>query len=159
LHIIAAMKRVRARLLQFAVVLAATGALAFMLAEPVFEGRNAHATLLQVYFDDPFLAFAYLGSIPFFIAACQAFRVLGFAGEHGAFPPTVGASLRRIRACAFTIVGFVVVGEAYILLHESDDRAGGVAMGLLILFGCVAVATGATRLERRSTALRNGSGP
>ena len=144
------MKRFPARLLQFAVVLAGIGALAFLLVEPVFEGRNANATLFQVYFNDPFLAFAYVGSIPFFIAVYQAFLVLGFAGQHGAFPPTVGASLRIIRACALTIIGFVAVGEVFIMLHESDDRAGGVAMGLFIIFGCVLVATVATLLERRS---------
>jgi hypothetical protein len=149
---LAAMKRVPARLLQLVVVLAALGVLAFLLVEPLFEGRNAHASLFQVYFDDPFLAFAYLGSIAFFVAAYQAFRLLGFAGRHGAFPPTTGDSLRLIRACAFTLLGFVAVGELYILLHESDDRAGGVAMGLLIACGCAAVATAATLLERRSRA-------
>ena len=148
------MKRIPARLLQLAVVLAGLGALAFLLVEPVFEGRNANATLFQVYFDDPFLAFAYVGSIAFFVAAFQAFRLLGFAARHGVFPPTVGASLRRIRACAFTIVGFVAVGEVYIVLHESDDRAGGVAMGLVIIFGCAMVATAATLLERRAAAIR-----
>ena len=153
-----AMKRVPARLLQFAVALAAIGALALLLVEPLFEGRNAHATAFEVYFNDPFLAFAYVGSIAFFVAAYQAFTVLGFAARHGAFPPSVGASLRLIRACAFTIVGFVAVGEVYILLHESDDRAGGVAMGLLIMSGCAVVATAATLLERRSAALRNGYG-
>jgi hypothetical protein len=145
-----AMKRVPARLLQFAVLLAGIGAMAGLLVEPVFEGRNAHSTLLQVYFNDPFLAFAYFGSIPFFVAAHQAFKLLGFAARHGAFPPTLGASLRLIRACAFTIVGFVAIGEVFIMLHESDDRAGGVAMGLFIILGCVAVATVATLLERRS---------
>jgi hypothetical protein len=146
---LADMKRVPARLLQIAVLLAGIGALAFLLLEPVFEGRNAHATLAQVYFNDPFLAFAYLGSIPFFVAAYQAFQVLGFAGRHGAFAPTAGASLRLIRACAFTIVGFVAVGEVFIVLHESDDRAGGVAMGLITIFGCALAVTVATLLERR----------
>jgi hypothetical protein len=146
---LADMKRVPARLLQIAVLLAGIGALAFLLLEPVFEGRNAHATLAQVYFNDPFLAFAYLGSIPFFVAAYQAFQVLGFAGRHGEFPPTAGASLRLIRACAFTIVGFVAVGEVFIVLHESDDRAGGVAMGLITIFGCALAVTVATLLERR----------
>ena len=151
---LASMKRVPARLLQLAVVLAALGALALLLVEPVFEGRNAHATLPQVYFNDPFLAFAYLGSVPFFVAAFQVFKLLGFAATHGVFPSTAGASLRLVRTCALTVMGFVAVGEAYIMLHESDDRAGGVAMGVLVLCGCVAVTTTATLLERRAAALR-----
>jgi hypothetical protein len=28
----------------------------FLLWEPHIEGRNAHATLFQIYFNDPFLA-------------------------------------------------------------------------------------------------------
>jgi hypothetical protein len=149
------MNPVLSRLLQFAVVLVALGALAFLLVEPVFEGRNAHSTLFQVYFNDPFLAFVYVGSIPFFVAAFQAFKLLGFAGRHGSLPPTVGASLRRIRGCAFAIAGFVAIAVAYILWHESDDRAGGVAMCVLIMLGCAAVAAVATLLERRSAGFRN----
>jgi hypothetical protein len=130
------MNPVLARSFQLAVVLAACGALVFLLVEPVFEGRNAHATLFQVYFNDPFLAFVYVGSIPFFIAAFQLFKVLGFAACHGAFPPTVDASLRRVRACAFAIAGFVAIALAFIMWHESDDRAGGVAMCAIVMLGC-----------------------
>ena len=38
------MNPVLSRLLQLAVLLVALGALAFLLVEPVFEGRNAHST-------------------------------------------------------------------------------------------------------------------
>lgn len=40
------------------VVLGGIGALAFMLWEPHLEGRNAHAGLFEIYFKDPFLAYA-----------------------------------------------------------------------------------------------------
>ena len=71
------MNRLLARILQVAVVLFGIAALAFLLVEPHLEGRNAHATVFQVYFHDPFLAFAYLGSIAFFAAVFQALKVLG----------------------------------------------------------------------------------
>jgi hypothetical protein len=144
------MKRPLARLLQYAIVLVGVVALAFLLAEPLFEGRNAHATLNQVYLGDPFLAFAYVGSIPFFVALVQAFRVLGFAAAQGVFPPTLATSLRNIRYCALAIIGFVAVGEAVIMSNASDDRAGGVFMGLLITVASLAVAAASLFLERRT---------
>ena len=63
--------------LQVVIVLIGIGALALMLWEPHIEGRNAHATLFEIYFKDPFLAYAYIASIPFFVALYQAFKVLG----------------------------------------------------------------------------------
>jgi hypothetical protein len=51
--------------LQVVIVLIGIGVLAFMLWEPHVEGRNAHATVFEIYFHDPFLAYAYIGSIPF----------------------------------------------------------------------------------------------
>ncbi|HNT98272.1 MAG TPA: hypothetical protein PKK31_08415, partial [Elusimicrobiales bacterium] len=52
--------------LRTVVVLAGIGILAFMLWLPPHEGRAAGATLFEVYFKDPFLAYVYIGSIPFF---------------------------------------------------------------------------------------------
>jgi hypothetical protein len=46
------------------------------------------------------------------------------------------------------IIGLVAVGELFILLGDSDDRAGGVFIGILIAFGSVVVATAAGMLER-----------
>ena len=64
--------------LQVVIVLIGIGALALMLWEPHIEGRNAHATLFEIYFKDPFLAYAYIASIPFFVALYQAFKVLEY---------------------------------------------------------------------------------
>ena len=66
--------------LQAVIVLIGIGALALMLWEPHIEGRNAHATFFEIYFKDPFLAYAYLASIPFFVALYQVFKVLGYIG-------------------------------------------------------------------------------
>jgi hypothetical protein len=49
-----------------------------MLWEPHVEGVNAHATLFEKYFN-PFVVYAYVASIPFFVALYQAFKVLGYA--------------------------------------------------------------------------------
>ena len=142
------MKRSSTIFLQIVIVLIGIGALALLLWEPHVEGRNAHATLFEIYFKDPFLAYAYVGSIAFFVALYQAFKVLGYAGRNKVFSQAAVKSLRTIKFCAIAIIGFVAVGEIFIMMHKSDDRAGGVFMGILITFGSIVVATAAAMVER-----------
>ncbi len=142
------MKRGSSHFLRAVLVLVGIGALALLLWEPRIEGRNAHATLFEIYFKDPFLAYAYVGSIPFFVGLYHAFKMLGYAGRNKEFSPSAVRSLRTIKYCAIAIVGFVVVGEVFIMLDHSDDRAGGVFMGILITFASIVVATVMAVLER-----------
>ncbi len=134
--------------LQAVIVLIGIGALALMLWEPHLEGRNSHATLFEIYFKDPFLAYAYLASIPFFAALYQAFKVLEYIRVNKAFSQATVKSLRTIKLCALGIIGFVALGELFIMLGNSDDRAGGVFIGILITFGSVVSATAAAMFER-----------
>ncbi len=136
------------KFLQIVTVLIGIAALAFLLWEPHVEGRNAHATLFEIYFKDPFLAYAYLASIPFFMALYQAFKVLGDAGQNKVFSPAAVKSLRTIKRCAMSIIGFVIAGEIFIGLGDSDDRAGGVFIGILISFGSIVIASAAAMFER-----------
>src|SRR5215813_6448951 len=124
------MKRSSTIFLQIVIVLIGIGALALMLWEPHLEGRNAHATLFEIYFKDPFLAYAYLASIPFFAAIYQAFKVLGYIGRNKAFSPATVKALRTIKFCALAIIGFVAIGELFIMFNNSDDRAGGFFIGM-----------------------------
>jgi hypothetical protein len=134
--------------LQAVVVLIGIGALSFLLWEPHIEGRNANATPYEIYFKDPFLAFAYVASIPFFGALHQAFKVLGYAGQNEVFSHASVRGLRTIKYCAISIIGFAAVGEIFIVFGESDDRAGGVFIGILIAFGSIVVAAVAALFER-----------
>ena len=134
--------------LQAVIVLIGIGALALMLWEPHIEGRNAHATLFEIYFKDPFLAYAYLASIPFFVALYWAFNVLGYIRLNKAFSQATVKALRTIKFCALVIIGFVALGELFIMLGDSDDRAGGVFIGLLIALGSLVIATAAVMFER-----------
>ena len=125
------------------------GALALLLWEPRIEGRNAHATNFEIYFKDPFLAFVYIGSIPFFVALYQAIKVLGYAGQNKIFSQAAVQALRTIKYCALAIIGFVVVDEIIIMLtHGNDDAAGGVFVGVVITFGSIVFATAAAMFER-----------
>ena len=142
------MKRSSTAFLQTVIVLIGVGALALMLWEPHLEGRNAHATPFEIYFKDPFLAYAYVASIPFFAALYQAFKVLGYARQNRVFSQPAVNALRTIKFCAIALVGFVAGAEVFILLHNSDDRAGGVFMGIVVAFGSVIIATAAATFQR-----------
>lgn len=136
--------------LQVVIVLIGIGSLALLLWEPHLEGRNAHATLFQIYFNDPFLAYAYTGSIAFFAALYQAFKFLGYVGNGEVFSQRSVEALRTIKYCALLLVGFLVGAEAYffIVMSGKDDIAGGVMMGLLLIFVSAVVATAAAVFER-----------
>lgn len=123
-------------------------AVALMLWEPHIEGRNAHTTLFEIYFKDPFLAYAYIASVPFSVALYQAFKVLGYAGRNKAFSQAAVKALRTIKYCAIATIGLVAAGEIFIMFGNSDDRAGGVFMGILFTFGSIVIATAAALFER-----------
>ena len=143
------MKKSGAVFLQVVIVLIGIGALALLLWEPRIEGVNTHATTLyEIYFDDPFLALVYVGSIPFFVAVYKAFKVLGYVRQNKVFRPAAVKALRTIKYCALTIIGFVVVEEIFIMVnHGNDDPAGGVFMGILISFISIIVAAAAAVFE------------
>lgn len=143
------MKRTSTIFLQIIVVLLGIGALALLLWEPQVEGVNANATNFEIYFQDPFLALVYAGSIPFFIALYQAFAVLGLAGRNKIFSPAAVKALRTIKYCAIAIIGFVAAEEIFIMLtHGDDDAAGAVFMGAVITFSSIVIAVAAAMFER-----------
>ena len=136
--------------LQVVITLIGIGTLTLLLWEPHLEGRNAHSTLSQIYFNDPFLAYAYIGSIAFFVALYQAFKLSGYVGKNEVFSQEAVKSLRTIKYCALIIISFVVGAEAYIWItvRGKDDIAGGVAMGLFIIFDSLVITATAAVFEK-----------
>lgn len=144
------MKRGSILFLRAVIVIVGVAVLAGLLWEPQVEGVNAHADQVTIYFRDPFLAYVYLGSLPFFFGLYQAFKLLGYVGRGEACSPDAVRALRRIKYCALAVIGFIVGAEAYIILgpNDGDDRAGGVAMGVFTGLPCLVAATAAAVLER-----------
>jgi hypothetical protein len=144
------MKRSATIFLQVVVVIIGIGVFALMLWFPNIEGRNAHSTLFQVYFNDPFLAYAYTASIAFFAALYQAFKLLGYIGRNEIFSQAAVKALRTIKYCAMILIAFIVGAEAYFFIVQSgkEDIAGGVMMGLFLIFVSAVVAAAATVFER-----------
>jgi hypothetical protein len=143
-------KRSATIFLQVVIVLIGIGALALLLWEPHIEGRNAHATTFEIYFKDPFLAYAYTASIAFFTALFQAFRLLGYIGRNQVFSLNSVKALRTIKYCAMALVAMIGAAVAYlfVFVRDKDDIAGGVAVGLVLSFVSVVIATAAAVFER-----------
>ncbi len=144
------MKKSSTLFLQIVIVLIGIAALVLMLWEPHLEGRNVGATWSQIYFHDPFLVYAYIASIAFFTALFQAFKLLGYVGHNKVFSLDSIKALRTIKYCAISLVVFIAGAEAYffIAIRGTDDIAGGVMMGLVMIFISVIVATVAAVFER-----------
>lgn len=145
------MKRISIIFLQVVVVLIGIGTLAFMLWEPHIEGRNKHAKIFEVYFKDPFLVYAYIASVSFFVALYQVFKLLGYIGQNSVFSQNSVRALRTIKYCAIVLITFILGAEAYFFIVQSskgEDIAGGVAMGFFIIFISVIIATAATLFEK-----------
>lgn len=132
---------------QLFIILIGFAAFVFLLWEPHIEGRNAHSTIYEIYFKDPFLVYVYLASVPFFIALYQVIKVLGYSRRNNFYSKASLKALRIIKYCALSHIGFVIIGEIIILSVGSDDRAGGVFMGLLVILISVVLSSIAAKFE------------
>lgn len=134
------MKQTALRSVQGGIILFGVGTIALMLWEPHLEGRNVHSTLWQIYFDDPFLAFVYIASIPYFIALYHLYRLMENLRQDAFISGTSLTSIRTIRYCTWSLVGSITIALFSLFVYQQeDDIAGGVAIGLfLLLFFTVA---------------------
>lgn len=136
--------------LQAVVVFVGLGALAFLLVEPHFEGVNAHRSWLEIYFQDPFLAYVYVGSTAFFVALYRAFGLLGELRRAGAVSAATLAALQSIKRCGLVLLCFVAGGTVFIIrFGDPEDRPPGMAMCLLATVVAGGITWGSARLVRR----------
>jgi hypothetical protein len=143
------MKSSSALFLQVVIVLLGIGILGLMLWEPHLEGRNVHATTFEIYFKDPFLAYAYVGSIPFFVALHRAFGLFGDVRRNGTFSEVTLNALRVIQRCAMILIGFVAGGVIFIIMFgDGEDRPAGIFMCVLIAFPATVIAIAAAMCAR-----------
>jgi hypothetical protein len=144
------MKRLSVLFLQAVVVLFALVTLALMLWEPHLEGRNVNATLYQIYFNDPFLAYVYIASIALYLALYKLFRLLGYIGRDEVFSEQAVQALLTIKYCALSLVMTIAGAEAYILIfiRGTDDITGGIAIGVFLIFITAVIATAASVFAR-----------
>ena len=143
------MKRSSTLFLKAVILLIAIVALAAMILEPQTEGRNVNADLFSIYFRDPFLAYAYAASIPFFVALYQAFKLLGYIEQNKVFSQISVRALRNIKYCAITLSGLIGLGILFLrLFTTSDDPAGITALGIFTIFASIVIATAAAVFQK-----------
>ncbi len=144
-------KRSSILFLQIVIVLIGLIAISLMLLEPNLEGRNAHASFFEIYFNDPFLVYAYIASIPFFVALFQAFKLLGYIGQNKVFSQAAVNTLKTIKYCALITAGAIVAADIYLriaALKSNDDPTGALMLGILATFASIVIATAAAVFEK-----------
>jgi hypothetical protein len=142
------MKKGSTLFLKFVICLIAIGALIWLIWFPQLEGRAANLDLISIY-KDPLIIYAYIGSIPFFVALYQAFKLLGYVDNNKVFSQLAVKAVRNIKYCAITISGLIILGILYIRLFvNGDDPAGPTALGIFTTFASIVIATAAAIFER-----------
>jgi len=145
------MKRGSTYFLQTIIVLIGLMSLFLLLRFPLYEGRNVNATIFEVYFQDPFLAYIYLSSVFVFVAYYQAFKLLAIIRSNTVFSVDGVKALRSIKYCAMALVGLLLGAELWLLFIVrlvEKDIAGGVMMGLVMIFITTVIAVAAGLFER-----------
>jgi hypothetical protein len=143
------MKRGSTIFLRVVILLIAAVAFAGMILFPLTEGRAVNLDLYSIY-SDPFIIYAYVASVPFFVALYQAFKLLGYIGRDKVLSQNCVKALQTIRYCAIAIAGFIVVGEVWLIITMSgkDDIDGPNALGIFMAFATVVIATAAGIFEK-----------
>ena len=143
------MKRGSTIFLKVVLVLIAIVGLAAMIRFPLTEGRAVNLDLFSIY-TDPFIMYAYVTSIPFFVALYQAFKLLGYIGQDKVFSLSSVRALRTVKYCAIIHSILIAMAILYIRIfhNKDDDPAGAIAMGIIVVFISLVIATAAAVFEK-----------
>lgn len=142
------MKKVSTLFLKFVICLIAIVALIWLIWFPQLEGRATNLDLISIY-KDPLIIYAYIGSIPFFVALYQAIKLLGYIDGNKVFSQSSVDALRNIKYCVITFSGFIVLGILYIRIFvKGDDSAGVTALGMFTTFASIVIATATAIFQR-----------
>ncbi len=115
---------------------------------PPLVMSSAAKTPALAYLRYPFLAYVYLGAIPFFVALYQAFKLLGHIDAGRAFSEASVSTLKYIKYCAVAIISLIVLGGLYATLFTKAEKAHVIEPGLLFTFTSSIIATFAAVLEK-----------
>ncbi|MBI4779045.1 DUF2975 domain-containing protein [Candidatus Falkowbacteria bacterium] len=143
------MKRGSILFLKTIIILIGIAALAIMIRFPLTEGRAVNLDLFSIY-SDPFILYAYLASIPFFVALYQALKLLGYIEKNKIFSLSSVKALRTIKYCAIMLSVLIVMAILYIRIFHAkdDDPAGAIAVGIVAAFISIVIATAAAVFEK-----------
>lgn len=115
---------------------------------PGIASNDAAAHPETAYLQYPFLACAYVFSIPFFVALYQAFKLLSYIDRNKAFSELSVRALSYIKYSAITISILIVLGILFVVIFIDDDVAGIISLGLMCTFASSVIATFAVVLQK-----------
>ena len=119
-----------------------------MIRFPQTEGRATNLDLISIY-KDPLIIYAYIASIPFFVALYQAFKLLGYIDGNKVFSQSSVNAVKNIKYCAIIVSVSIVLGILYIRLSVVDDDPAGItALGICTTFASIVVATAAAVFQK-----------
>lgn len=91
----------------------------------------------------------YVPAIPFFFALYQALKLLNYIDKNKAFSWASVNALKNIKYCALAISGLYAAGMPYIFyVADKDDAPGVAAIGFVIIFASLVIATAAAVFQR-----------
>lgn len=137
------LKKSSTTFLKIVLLLISLPILAGLLYFPQIEGRNANSDPISLYFNDPFLAYVYLGSVPFFIGIFYAIKMLGLIEQNEAFTHAAVKTLRNMKFSALALMVFILFALPWIFMFAQDDDAPGVVLlgvGAAFIAGVLATA-------------------
>jgi hypothetical protein len=123
---------------------------AVVLAICLFALPPAIASEVSGDFDYGFIFLGlYVSAIPFFYALYQALRLLGLIDRNEVFSKLSVTILKKIKYCAVAISAWFTAEVPYVFyLADKDDAPGVVAIGLVIIFASIVIATFAAVLQK-----------
>src|SRR6476620_11788679 len=143
-----AMKKGSTLFLKFVICLIAIGVLAGLLRFPQTEGVAKNLDLISIY-TNPFIIYIYICSIPFFVGLYQAFKLLNFIDANKAFSQGAVNTLKNMKFASLSLIGFIALAVLYIrFFAQGDDPAVPTALGIVISFASIVIATAAAVFQR-----------
>ena len=142
------MKKGSTLFLKLVILLIAIVVLIWLIVFPQLEGRAKNLDLISIY-SDPFIIYGYIASIPFFVGLYQAFKLLNFIDANKAFSQGAVNTLKTMKLAALSLIGFIALAVFYIrFFAHGDDPAGPTALGIIISFASIVIATAAAVFQR-----------
>lgn len=142
------MKRGSTLFLKVVLILIAVATLVALVWFPQTEGRATNLDVVSIY-KDPLIIYIYLASIPFFVGLFQAFKLLNLIEANKAFTQDAVNTLKIMKFASLSLIGFIALAVLYIRFFvHGDDPAGPTALGIMISFASIVIATAAAIFQR-----------
>lgn len=116
---------------------------------PLIAKDAAESSFKMAYVLYGILAVMYVSAIPFFVALCQAFKLLGYIDMNNAFSDLSVKALKNIKNCATTIaILYTLSLPLFYIVGEVDDAPGVILIGMIFIFAPMVIAVFAAVLQK-----------